>query len=180
MSGFVSRARNLAFGPHLTVFWTNEWVSGFPPMSVASGSDSDALEVRGGLVIPRAELVVRATRASGPGGQHVNTSSTRIELLWNVKGSSVLTEEERALLVSRLGRRIDSEGWLRIVASASRSQLRNRRQAEEQLVVTVRKALHVAAKRRATRPTRASREERLRTKRMQSRKKADRRAGADD
>ena len=152
----------------------------FPPMSAESGSDSDALEIRSGLVIPRAELVVRATRASGPGGQHVNTSSTRIELLWNVGGSAVLTEEERELLVSKLGRRLDSEGWLRIVAATSRSQLRNRKMAEERLVTTVRKALHVATKRRPTKPTRASREERLRSKKMHSQKKAERRGGSEE
>ncbi len=124
--------------------------------------------------------MVRATRASGPGGQHVNTSSTRIELLWNVRGSAVLSPAERDLITTRLGRRIDSEGWLRIVASASRSQLRNRRMAEERLVTIVKSALHIPRKRRPTKPSLSSREARLRTKHLHSRKKEGRRLGADD
>ena len=124
--------------------------------------------------------MVRATRASGPGGQHVNTSSTRIELLWNVRGSAALTPDQRTMLLERLDKRIDSDGWLRIVAAASRSQLRNRKAAEERLVTIVRSALHVARKRRPTKPTRASREERLRSKRLRSQKKETRRAIGDD
>ena len=149
-------------------------------MSDENHDDAIALQVHPGLTIPRGELMVRATRASGPGGQHVNTSSTRIELLWNVGRSTVLSADERSLIIAKLGRRIDSDGWLRIVASENRSQLRNRRAAEERLVTLVRNALYVAPKRKATKPTKSSREERLRSKRMNSRKKADRRASSDD
>src|SRR5215207_10471978 len=91
------------------------------------------LEVSDELAIPRAELEYRATRAGGAGGQHVNTSSTRIELLWNVVTTSVLDEEARARVAARLASRIDSEGWIRVVSSARRSQQQNREAAESRL-----------------------------------------------
>jgi ribosome-associated protein len=149
-------------------------------MVTRSATEAEPLRVSERLTIPRAELMTRASRASGPGGQHVNKSSTRIEVLWNVVGSAVLSDAEKARLQEKLGRRIDSEGWLRITASESRSQLQNRREAEERLVVTVRGALHVPRKRRPTAPTRASKEERLRSKRLQSRRKQERRADGDE
>ena len=122
------------------------------------------LQVNASIVIPRAELLVRATRAGGPGGQHVNTSSSRIELWWNIRSTTVLTSEESNRAIAKLGKRIDSDGWLRIVAAESRSQLRNRRLAEERLVTIIRNALHVPKKRKPTRPTAASRERRLESK----------------
>jgi len=67
------------------------------------------------LRIPRAEVSYRATRAGGPGGQHVNTSSTRIELWWNVRERGAPSTAQRALLEERLGHRLDQEGWLRLV-----------------------------------------------------------------
>jgi ribosome-associated protein len=170
----------LALASYIAVSWTNETMRGFPAMSAESRGDGDVLVVRDGLAIPRAELVLRATRAGGPGGQHVNTSSTRIELLWNVLHSAALTDEQRTLISSKLARRIDSEGWLRIVASDNRSQLRNRRAAEERLVAVVRDALHVAKKRRPTKPGASAREQRLREKKLHSRKKDERRARPDD
>ena len=88
--------------------------------------DDAWLTVGNSLRIPRSELSFRATRAGGPGGQHVNTSSTRIELWWHLPSSGALTEGQRALLAERLAHRLDSEGWLRLVEAGSRSQLRNR------------------------------------------------------
>lgn len=131
--------------------------------------------VRPGLVIPRHELSVRASRAGGPGGQHVNTSSTRVEVVWNAVRSGVLTAEERERVLTRLSSRLDSEGNLRVVASEHRSQARNREAAVERLAHVVRKALHVPKSRRKTRPTKSSVEKRIQKKKKVSSKKRERR-----
>lgn len=123
------------------------------------------LEVSATLGIPRTELVYRASRAGGPGGQHVNTSSTRIELLWNVRDSRALPEDLRARVLERLASRLDGGGWVRIVSAARRSQGQNRGAAEERLVALVRGALVVRKRRRATTPSFGSRQERLAEKR---------------
>src|ERR1051326_2220254 len=93
------------------------------------------------LTIPASELTFRATRAGGPGGQHVNTSSTRIELLWDVTHSTVITEEERSRLLEKLAARLDSEGMVRVVASDRRSQAQNREPASERLARTFSRGL---------------------------------------
>jgi ribosome-associated protein len=133
------------------------------------------LEIAEGVDIPRSELEYRATRAGGAGGQHVNTSSTRIELRWNVARTGALDDERRARVSARLATRIDGEGWLRVVSSARRSQQQNREAAEARLVELVRGALTVQKRRRPTRPTRASKEERIREKRKRSETKRMRR-----
>jgi ribosome-associated protein len=127
------------------------------------------------LVIPPEELVVRATRAGGPGGQHVNTSSTRIEIVWNIDQSAALSEAQRARLRDKLSTRIDASGNLRVVAADSRSQRQNRDLAERRLTDIVRGALVVPKRRRPTRPTKASVEKRLDAKRRRSSTKQDRR-----
>jgi ribosome-associated protein len=134
-----------------------------------------ALAVDSDLSIPRHELTFRATRAGGPGGQHVNTSSTRIELEWNVERSRAVTEEQRSRLRSKLSNRLDAQGHLRIVASAFRSQARNREDAEQRLSALVRRALAVPRPRKKTRPTRGSVEQRLQSKKKLSEKKGRRR-----
>ena len=101
------------------------------------------LVVDSGLSIPRHELQLRATRAGGPGGQHVNTSSTRIELLWNVRESRALSEAQRTQLLERMASRVDAQGNVRVVASAYRSQARNRDDALARLAAMIRKALVV-------------------------------------
>ena len=138
-------------------------------------SKDGVLDVADGVAIPRWELEYRATRAGGAGGQHVNTSSTRIELLWNVARTSALDDERRARVMARLATRIDGEGWLRVVSSARRSQQQNRDAAEARLVELVRGALVVQKRRRPTRPTRASQEERIRGKKKRSETKRMRR-----
>jgi ribosome-associated protein len=132
------------------------------------------LEVNESLSIPRGELEVRVSRSSGAGGQHVNKTSSRVEIFWNVKTSSVLSEEQRARLLDRLASRLSTEGSIRVVASDMRSQSRNRELAEERLAETVRRALLVPKKRRPTKPTRAAREARLESKKRQSHKKRER------
>lgn len=140
----------------------------------------DALVVSGSLAIPRHELSVRATKSGGPGGQHVNTSSTRIELLWNIATSRALDDAARARLLERLASRLDGEGTLRLVASDSRSQLQNRRAAEERLVAMVKAALVPRKKRKLTKPSRAAKEKRLDEKKRHSERKRNRRGGAED
>jgi ribosome-associated protein len=127
------------------------------------------------LEIPRAELEFRATRAGGAGGQHVNTSSTRIELLWSPGRSAALSEEERARVAARLASRIDGEGWLRVVSSARRSQEQNREAAEQRLAELVRGALAIRKRRRPTKPSRAAKEARLAEKRKRGETKRRRR-----
>lgn len=127
------------------------------------------------LRLPLAELDYRASRSGGPGGQHVNTSSTRVEVWWDVAGSSSLSEEQRARLLTRLATRLDSSGRLRLVSSGSRSQLRNREDATERLREVVAAALHVPKRRRPTRPSRAAKAARLEAKRRRSSTKRERR-----
>jgi ribosome-associated protein len=133
------------------------------------------LQVNDALSIPRNELDVRVSRASGAGGQHVNKTSSRVEIFWNVVGSRVLTEEQRSRLTQKLASRLTTEGSIRVVASDMRSQSRNRDLAEERLADLVRQALIIPKKRRATKPTRASKEARLESKKRHSTKKRDRR-----
>ena len=142
-------------------------------------SKDGVLAVSESVSIPRTELEYRATRAGGAGGQHVNTSSTRIELLWNVAATSVLDPEDRARVSERLASRIDSEGWIRVVSSARRSQQQNREAAETRLAELVRGALVVQKRRRPTKPTRASKEARIAEKRKRSETKRQRRADID-
>ena len=95
------------------------------------------------LWIPRAELTYRATRSGGPGGQHVNTSSTRVELAWDVNGSPSVTDEQRALILTRLANRINGEGVLLISASEHRSQHQNKEAATARFAELIRGALVV-------------------------------------
>jgi ribosome-associated protein len=129
---------------------------------------ADDLFVRDGVVIPRDELTIRATRAGGPGGQHVNTSATRIEVVWNVARTRALTEDQRRLVLSRLAPRVDADGDLRVVAADSRSQRQNRTAAETRLAAIVARALVVPKRRRPTRPTAASVRQRLDAKRRRA------------
>ncbi len=132
------------------------------------------------LSIPLAEIVIRATPSSGPGGQHVNRSATRIEAVWNVTASSVLTPAQRSRLQLRLATRLDSDGNLRVVASDRRSQLQNRSAALERLAGVVSRALAVPKARRATKPTRASKERRLDSKKRRGTTKRERRQPPDE
>jgi len=120
-----------------------------------SGED---LEVRRELVIPAAELVESASRAAGPGGQHVNKANTRVTLRWSVVESAALTEFQRSRLLERLASRLTRRGELVVHADRSRSRGRNLQSARERMAEMVREALVVEQPRVATRPSRASRE----------------------
>jgi ribosome-associated protein len=135
----------------------------------------DGLELSPTTTIPRSELSYRASRAGGAGGQHVNTSSTRIELLWNLWTTAAFDDEARARVAAKLASRIDSEGWIRIVSSARRSQSQNRDAAEARLVELVKGALVVQKRRKPTKPSRGAKEARLSEKKKRGDTKRQRR-----
>jgi ribosome-associated protein len=132
-------------------------------------------EVSPALIIPAAELGWRLSRSSGPGGQHVNTTDSRAELLWNVSGSAVLSESQRLALLERLGPRLIG-GVITVTASEQRSQLRNRELALAKLADLVRAALAPEGpRRRPTKPTRGSKYRHLAAKQQRSATKQQRR-----
>jgi ribosome-associated protein len=131
--------------------------------------------VPGGLVVPDSELVERFSRASGPGGQSVNTTDSRVELRWDIAASAVLSERQRERLLTYLGSRA-VDGTLSIVASEQRSQLQNRTAARARLRLLVLDALAPPPPpRRATRPSRAAKQRRVEAKRQRGDLKAGRR-----
>lgn len=132
------------------------------------------LEIDTSLVIPHSELDVRASRSSGAGGQHVNKTSSRIEISWNVAKSGALSDVQREMLMTRLASRLSTEGAIRVVASEMRSQRQNRDRAEVRLADLVRRALVVRKKRKPSRRPRSADEARLASKKLHSRKKRER------
>ncbi|MDR0787296.1 MAG: aminoacyl-tRNA hydrolase [Gemmatimonadota bacterium] len=116
------------------------------------------------LEIPLSEISFRASRSGGPGGQHVNTSSTRVELLWDAAQSPSLTPEQRERVLVKLRSRINAEGVLSLASSTTRSQFRNRQDALERFATILARALEVPRPRRQTQPPRAAREARLEAK----------------
>ncbi|MBA3403451.1 MAG: aminoacyl-tRNA hydrolase [Gemmatimonadaceae bacterium] len=147
--------------------------AGSPADSLAS-APTNVLVISDQLSIPRAELDVKASRSSGAGGQHVNKTASRVEIAWNVATSSSLTDEQRQLLSQRLASRLSAEGSIRVVASDTRSQLRNREHAESRLIEMVRRGLTVPKRRKATRRPRGANEARLTVKKKHSDKKRER------
>jgi len=134
---------------------------------------ANSLFVNESVAIARSELDVRVSRSSGAGGQHVNKTSSRVEIFWSIKASKAISEGERAL-IDKLRSKLTTDGSIRVVASDMRSQSRNRELAEERLAELVRRALVIPRKRRPTRPTKASKEARLEGKKRQASKKRDR------
>jgi ribosome-associated protein len=129
---------------------------------------AEVVRITPGVAIPVAELEFRASRASGPGGQGVNTTDSRVELRFDLAGSPSLSDEDKELALRRLGPRVDSGGVLRVVAQAQRSQLANRRAAVERFAELLAAALATPRARRPTRPTRASTARRVESKRRRS------------
>jgi ribosome-associated protein len=117
------------------------------------------------VVLPVSEVELRFSRSSGPGGQHANTSETRVEAIFDVESSTALSDAQKRRVLTKAG------PTLRAVAQDERSQLRNRELAIERLVEQLRQALKVERRRVATRPTKASRERRLETKKRRSQTK---------
>ena len=127
------------------------------------------LRVNDRLSIPLAEIDLRASRSSGPGGQHANVTASRVEAVFDAAGSPTLTEQQRRAICSRLGPRVTA------VAQDARGQARNRELALERLAAKLERALRRRRRRRPTRPTRASKERRLEQKRRQGARKRERR-----
>jgi len=134
----------------------------------------DPLPVRPGTAIPLREITVRASRSSGPGGQHANTTASRIEASFDVAASEALSDAQKQRVIARLGPRVVA------VAQDERSQTRNRELALERLAERLAAALAPRRPRHATRPTRSSVAERLESKRRQAERKRDRRRPATD
>jgi ribosome-associated protein len=129
---------------------------------------ADVLPITVRLAIPVSELEFRFTRSGGPGGQHVNRTATRVEVLFDVSSSRSLDEDERARIMQALAGRIDGDGVLRVVAQSERSQLRNRQDALQRLQTLLRQALHVPKRRRRSHIPAWAEEHRLATKRRRS------------
>jgi ribosome-associated protein len=124
--------------------------------------ERDAIRVTRSVLLPLAEIELRFSRSSGPGGQHANTAETRVEAILDVQASSALTEVQKRRVIAKAG------ATLRAVAQDERSQLRNRELAVERLAGQLREALKVQRRRVATKPTTASRERRLDAKKRRS------------
>ncbi|MBI1288125.1 MAG: aminoacyl-tRNA hydrolase [Flavobacteriales bacterium] len=119
----------------------------------------------------RKELYYRASRSSGSGGQHVNKVETRVEAIFNVSSSEVLTETQKHTLRTKLGRKLNSEGELIVSSSESRSQFKNKEIATEKLLVLLESGLKKLPKRKPTSIPKAVKEKRLKEKRFQAEKK---------
>jgi ribosome-associated protein len=135
----------------------------------------DELRIDARLAIPLAEIELRTSRSSGPGGQHANVTASRVEAVFDVERSAVLDEAQRARLLERAGPTVTA------VAQDARSQMRNRELALRRLAEKIAAALRVPRRRRPTRPTRAAKQRRLDQKRQAGeRKRGRRRPGSDD
>ena len=132
------------------------------------------------LTIPGDEIQLRFSTSGGPGGQHANKASTRVDLSWNLDRSRVLGPRQRERIKHKLGRRIDSGGVLRLSSDARRSQLRNREEVLERLARLVGQALKREKARVPTGPSKAATERRLKEKRRRSEIKRSRRISYDD
>jgi ribosome-associated protein len=134
----------------------------------------DPIPLNDTTALPLSEVSIRASRSSGPGGQHANTTSTRIEASFDVAASTALTEEQKRRVISRLGPQVVA------VAQDARSQTRNRKLALERLASRLASALTVQRPRHATRPTSESIDRRLAGKRRQAQRKSERRPPPED
>jgi ribosome-associated protein len=140
---------------------------------VTGPQQSGSLRLANQVAVAPGELLWRFSTAGGPGGQHVNTSNTKVELRWDIAGSPSIDTETRQRLMDRLGSVVS------VTASEERSQTRNRAAAMARLCSRIEAAMAVRTPRRPTRPTRASQHRRLAAKRVRGNKKADRRARPD-
>lgn len=133
--------------------------------------ETTVVQINDGLWIPRAELTYKATRSGGPGGQHVNTTSSRVELAWDVDASPSLTDAQRARIRDKLANRINNEGVLQLSSSEQRSQHQNKDSVTARFAEMLAEALVIPKVRKRTRPSRASREKRLQAKKQRAQTK---------
>jgi ribosome-associated protein len=136
--------------------------------------DDDILRVNDEVSIPLSELSFRFSRSSGPGGQHVQKSSTRVELLFDVANSPSLSDAQRSRVLKRLASYVDTAGVLHLTSQSERSQVRNREEVTSRFRSMMREALKRRKRRRPTRPSAESRERRLRKKKERSQIKKER------
>ncbi len=130
--------------------------------------DDDILRINDELSIPLSELSFRFSRSSGPGGQHVQKTSTRVELLFDLANSPSLSDAQRSQVLRRLASFVDTAGVLHLISQSERSQLRNREEVVSRFQSMMREALKRRKRRRPTRPSAESRERRLRKKKERS------------
>ena len=124
----------------------------------------DALVINANLTLPLKEISISFARSGGPGGQHVNKVETKVEVRWNVLNSNSLTEENRTWLLKKLANRLTNTGELVISSSLTRDQSRNRANALDKLVKSLRVAFKKPKKRKPTRPSKGAKEKRLQEK----------------
>jgi len=136
--------------------------------------ERESIRVTRSVSLPLSEIAIRVSRSSGPGGQHAQKSSTRVEAIFDVEASEALSEAQKRRVIGRVGT------TLRAIAQDERSQLRNRELAIERLVEKLRAALAVPRRRVPTKPTRAAKERRLESKRRRSKTKGLRRPPGDE
>jgi len=136
--------------------------------------ERESIRVTRSVSVPPSEIAIRVSRSSGPGGQHAQKSSTRVEAVFDVEASDALSEAQKRRVIGRAG------AVLRAIAQDERSQLRNRELAVERLIEKLRAALAVPRRRVPTRPGAAARERRLAEKKRRSRVKGLRRPPAED
>lgn len=137
-------------------------------------ADGDPIRITRSVSIPLAEITLRASRSSGPGGQHANTSETRVEAVFDVAASTTLTDRQKHRVLAKLG------PVIRAVAQDERSQARNRELALERLSARLAEGLRVERRRVPTRPTQGSKKRRLEDKRIRARVKRGRRPAGED
>ena len=133
--------------------------------------DEHTLFINDQLQIPTSEISYRFSRSGGPGGQHVNRSETRVELVWDVHSSPSLSEAQRRRLLDDLRNRIDDDGLLHLVSGETRSQDRNRKAVTERFVTLLQQALRPRRIRKKSTVSKAKKEKRREEKRRQSEKK---------
>ncbi|MDP9067651.1 MAG: aminoacyl-tRNA hydrolase [Actinomycetota bacterium] len=138
------------------------------------------IKINRSLTVPDQEIEFRFTTSGGPGGQHANKASTRVELIWNVSRSAVLGPRQRQRLLHGLRHRVDASGNLRLASDRNRSQMQNRNEAIERFRTLVSAALIPPKKRVETKPTKAAREKRLIEKKQRSEVKQKRKVRLDD
>lgn len=126
------------------------------------------LHIQNGINIPANELIITASRSSGPGGQKVNKSSTKVTVRWNVKNTSVLNDEQKARVIANLQSQLTVDGDLIVNSEVSRSQYQNREMALMHLAEKLQAALFIPKKRKPTRISKAVKESRLQTKKLRS------------
>lgn len=126
------------------------------------------LHIQNGINIPGNELVITASRSSGPGGQKVNKSSTKVTVRWNVKNTSALNEEQKTRILESLKSQLTVDGDIIVNSEVSRSQFQNREMALIHLAEKIQKALFIPKKRKPTKISKSVKESRLKTKKIRS------------